>query len=638
MAEDAAPSEEQEDENHAQSSLSDSTRTGGVPVAIGLNVALDNANFPRQPTLVEGRTLLVSLAAIILGVAAGYIAQLLQALIGLITNLVFYGRFSLQMVTPFDNKLGWWVIIVPVIGGLIVGVMARFGSAGIRGHGIPEAIEGILTNESRIPARLTLLKPLSAAIAIGTGGPFGAEGPIIVAGGALGSLAGQIPRTTAMERKTLLAAGAAGGMAATFGSPVSAVLLAVELLLFEFRPRSIIPVALASTAATAVRAVHVGTQPIFQLTNVHQPSNEALAFYIILGALVGLGGVYATFLLYWLEDQFTKLPVHWMWWPAIGAIAVGVIGYFAPHTLGVGYDNISNILNGSIMGKAVIILGVMKLISWSISLGSGTSGGTLAPLFTIGGALGSVLGLCGQTLFPGALIDIRIAALVGMAAIFAGASRAMLTSVVFAFETTLQPLGLLPLLGGCSAAYLISSLMMKNTIMTEKVARRGIFVPTEYTADYLDRIRVRDVATSKVITLNANQTVLEVREWLADKNAAAHHQGFPVVDENKQLLGLVTYRDLMDMNIPMDEPITKLIKRPPAVIYDDNALSVAVDHMVHENVGRLPVVKRDAPGRIIGIISRGDILSAHGQRLKETHHKMRNIRMRQLWKKYRQNK
>lgn len=634
MSEEELPPDETEQPSpeSPQESLSQSSLTDGLPVAAGLDVTLKNANVPRQPTLVNRRTLLISAISVLLGIASGYISLLLQALIGLITNIAFYGRYSFAMVTPFNNHLELWVIGVPVIGGLIVGLMARYGSAGIRGHGIPEAIESVQINESRIPARITFLKPLSAAIAIGTGGPFGAEGPIIATGAALGSVIGQIVRTTAMERKTLLAAGAAGGMAATFGCPVAAVLLAMELLLFEFRPRSLIPVALASTAATAVRIAHVGMKPIFSFSTIIQPTYGALVFYVVLGALVGTIGVFATYLLYWLEDQFNKLPIHWMWWPAIGAVAVGVVGYFEPRTFGVGYDNISGILDGSIVGWAVLALGFMKLISWSISLSSGTSGGTLAPLFTIGGALGSAVGGAGTYLFPGAHIDIRIAALVGMAAIFAGASRAMLTAVVFAFETTLQPLGLLPLLGGCSSAYLISSLMMKNTIFTEKVVRRGYPVPTEYSADDLEQQTVKNAYTKKVVSLKARQTIYQVRKWLVEQRLESHHHGFPVLDENGLLLGVVTYRDIMETALPPDREIAQLIERAPAVIFEDNTLRVASDHMVREGVGRLPVVKRDNPGKMIGIISRSDILAMHDKRLRETYQKMRNIRIKKSLK------
>jgi H+/Cl- antiporter ClcA len=347
-------------------------------------------------------------------------------------------------------------------------------------------MEQVLTNQSRIPARVLFLKPLSAAIAIGTGGPFGAEGPIISTGGALGSLTGQIIEMTAAERKTLLAAGAAAGMTAIFGSPVASVLLAIELLLFEFRPRSIIPVALASVAAMGLRFVWFGTGPMFPMPSLGEPGPTALIFYVALGAVVGVTSVGVTRLVYFIEDAFERIPIHWMWYPAIGAVAVGLIGYFDPRTMGVGYNNINGILNGSIAGRALIFLMILKFLSWAIALGSGTSGGTLAPLFTIGGALGALLGAGFAAVCPGCAVLPSIAALVGMAAIFTGASRAFLTSVIFAFETTHQPAALLPLLGGCSAAYLVSCLMMRHTIMTEKIARRGVHVPSEYTADILD--------------------------------------------------------------------------------------------------------------------------------------------------------
>src|SRR2546421_10759370 len=363
----------------------------------------------------------------------------------------------------------------------------------------------VLLTRARTRARLTLLKPISAAIAIGTGGPFGAEGPIIATGGALGSLLGQVLKTTGAERKTLLAAGAAAGMAATFGSPVSAVLLAVELLLFELRPRSLIPAALAAATATGVRIAFVGSAPAFAMPNLGQPHASTLVTYIVLGALVGVVSLWVTRAVYAVEDAFEHLPIHWMWWPAIGAVAVGICGYFVPHTLGVGYDNIDRILSGDLTVRAVAILCVVKFVSWCISLGSGTSGWTLAPLFTIGGGLGASLAALALVVFPHLGIDVRVAALVGMAAMFTGASRALLASVIFAFETTRQPMGLLPLLGGCSAAFLISCLFMRNTIMTEKIARRGVRVPGEYAADFLDQIQAGVAASRPVVSLFAGE-------------------------------------------------------------------------------------------------------------------------------------
>ncbi len=583
------------------------------------------AGVPARATLVDARVVYLCILSIGLAIAAALLAEVLLHLIGFVTNVSFYGRLSTQPVAPGIEKLGALVIAVPVIGGIIVGLMARYGSTAIRGHGIPEAMEQVLLNQSRIAPRVTFLKPLSAAIAIGTGGPFGAEGPIIATGGALGSLLGQLLPMTASERKTLLAAGAAAGMAATFGSPVSAVLLAIELLLFEFRPRSLIPVALASATAAAVRAGFRGVAPVFAMPNLLQPSGQAMAIYIGLGALIGIASVGVTRAVYFVEDAFERLPIHWMWWPAIGAVAVGVIGYFVPRTLGVGYNNITDIVSARLTIELLALLCAMKFISWTVALGSGTSGGTLAPLFTIGGALGALLGVGAARLVPSAGIDPRIAALVGMAAIFAGASRALLTSVVFAFETTLQPLGLLPLLGGCSASFLVSCLLMPNSIMTERIARRGVRVPAEYSADFLDQILVRDACSSNAIKLGANQILGEVRGWINSRVTGTSHQGFPVVDEHEILVGVVTRRDLLEPSQPDERQIKELIRRPPIYVYDECTLREAADHMVNHDIGRLPVVKRGELGRVTGMITRSDLLRAHRVRLEHLHQATRQI-------------
>jgi H+/Cl- antiporter ClcA/CBS domain-containing protein len=579
---------------------------------------LEAAQVPAHSTLIGGRVLLICALAVPLAASAGLVAQVLTRLIGFFTNLAFYGRFSTAAVSPAEHRLGPFVLAVPVVGGIVVGLMARYGSRAIRGHGIPEAMEQVLTNQSRIPARLTFLKPLSAAIAIGTGGPFGAEGPIIATGGALGSLIGQALKTTAHERKTLLAAGAAAGMAATFGSPLSAVLLAVELLLFEYRPRSLIPVALAAATATGVRVAFVGSAPVFAMPAIAQPSGAALACYILIGALVGVAAVWVTRAVYAVEDAFDRLPVHWMWWPAIGGLAVGAVGLFAPRTMGVGYDNIEHILSGTMTARAVLFLCTFKFISWSIALGSGTSGGTLAPLFTIGGGAGALLGVGAAALLGSAGVDPRIAALVGMAAIFAGASRALLASVVFAFETTRQPIGLLPLLGGCTAAFLVSCLRMPNTIMTEKIARRGVRVVGEYSADFLELHTVASCALRDVVTLAAERRLSEVRDWLASGAPGSSHQGYPVLDGTK-LIGVLTRRDLLDVRRAPDQPLRALVQRPPAVIFDDASLREAADQMVNQGVGRLPVLARAEPTRLVGIVTRSDLVSAHRRRLDEAH-------------------
>ena len=609
-----------------QKNASQSRSVDALPLAPSLESTLAAAQLPRAFRPLDRRVLWVTGVSLLLGLVVGVVARILTALIGFFTNLAFYGRLSFSFVSPAGNHLGLWVILVPVIGGIVVGALARWGSRAIRGHGIPEAMEQVLLNESRIPPMITWLKPLSSAIAIGTGGPFGAEGPIIATGGALGSLIGQLTHVTADERKILLAAGAAAGMAAVFSAPISAVLLAIELLLFERRARSLIPVALAAVVGAGMHVVFEGSAPMFPMPTIAAPDMMALAAYVVLGALVGLVSVGVTRLTYAIEDGFGKLPLHWMWWPALGGLVVGAVGYIMPRTLGVGYDNITAVISGQIGLAGLIALCLLKLLSWSVALGSGTSGGTLAPLFTIGGALGGALGLAAVALAPWLHVDPRLAALVSMAAIFSGASRAFLTAVVFAFETTQQPHVLLPLLGACAAAYLVSGLMMRNTIMTEKIARRGVRVPSDYSADYLDRVLVRDACSREVVSLTTSQRVCDVIDWLSNGAMDAKHQGFPVLDESGQLYGVVTRRDLLDRSVGGEALVKSLVRRAPVVVHEGHSLREAADHMVEADIGRLVVVSANDVTHVVGIVTRGDLLAAHRPRLHEAHYLSRHLR------------
>lgn len=601
-----------------------------IPLAPSMNVTLVSARMPRGAASIDRRILRISALSIALGIAAALIAQMLVGLIGFFTSVAFFGHLSFAFVSPASSHLGVWIVAIPVLGGLIVGLMAKWGSAAIRGHGIPEAMEQILVNDSKIQPRVTFLKPLSSAIAIGTGGPFGAEGPIIATGGALGSLLGQLLHVTANERKVLLAAGAAAGMAAIFASPVSAVILAVELLLFELRPRSLIPVSLATVTATAVRYALVGNAAVFAMIPLPMPSGSAIAVYTLLGGFVGLFSAGITRAVYGIEDLFERLPIHWMWWPAIGGLAVGIIGYWFPATLGVGYDNIRHVINGQLEINALIALCAMKFLSWAIALGSGTSGGTLAPLFTIGGALGALGGVALSALVPQLGIDPRIAALVGMAAVFAGASRALLTSVVFAFETTREFAGLLPLLGGCTVAYLVSALLMRNTIMTEKIARRGLRVPDEYSADHLEQIRVGDVCTRQIVTLAAAHPVGETRRWLHSGGPDTRHQRYPVADNNGVILGFVARRQIMDIQYSEESELAVIPRMPAHSVREGVTLRDAVDSMSENGSGKLLVVSDRNADRVIGILTARDVLVTQAIRRRRERESVRSLRLRQL--------
>lgn len=581
----------------------------GIPVSVSLQTTLKAENIKPQFSKNKKRLFTIAGMAVAVAVAISFIAKFLVYLIYFITNISFYGKFSLEYMSPSNNHLGLWVIIVPAIGGVIVGLMALYGSKAIRGHGIPEAMEQILINQSKIKPTITYLKPISSAIAIGSGGPFGAEGPIIATGGALGSTLGQIAKISHNERKILLASGATAGMAAIFGTPIAGIFLAIELLLFEFSPRSIIPVALACITGAAGHHILFEAGPVFPVGHlIETPSNTALFVYSLLGIIMGFISVFATKIVYYVEDHFEKIPVHWMWWPAIGGLAVGIIGYFAPKTLGVGYENITNVLSGSLPLKVVGGLCILKFVSWAIALGSGTSGGTLAPLFTIGGAAGILLASAILHFFPLSGITLSLAALVAMAAMFAGASRALLTSVIFALEATGQSNALLPLLAGCIGSYVVSFFLMENTIMTEKITKRGVKTPDSYEADILEAINVKQVMIENGVLINEDNTIGEVRTWL-ENETDYNSNYFIIISNDNEYKGIVSSYSLFGNHHDPEKLVSQLIKSNNASVNEDNSLRIAVELMAEENVDILPVVSEN--NKISGILSYKNILSAY---------------------------
>ncbi|QHS56633.1 chloride channel protein [Mucilaginibacter sp. 14171R-50] len=595
----------------------------GIPISPLLN-QLDNATDPvNKSTFLKARLLRICVYAVVVAVAISFIAKVLVSLINLVTNISFYGSLSVAFHSPAANGLGLWVIAIPAIGGVIVGFMALYGSKAIRGHGIPEAMEQILVNESNIKPSITFLKPVSSAIAIGTGGPFGAEGPIIATGGALGSTLGQLFKVTANERKIILAAGATAGMSAIFGTPIAAVFLAIELLLFEFSPKSILPVALACITGAAGHHLLFESGPVFPMPDMAIPSNLALGIYSFIGLLIGLLSLGITKIVYFIEDAFEELPIHWMWWPAIGGLAVGVIGYFSPHTLGVGYDNITGILSGTWPLTLIISLCLFKFLSWAIALGSGTSGGTLAPLLTIGGASGSIIGYAILTYFPNSGITLPMAALIGMSAMFAGASRAFITSIVFALEATMQSHALLPLLGACTAAYIVSFFLMENTIMTEKIARRGIATPDSFEPDILQKMYVADVIDDNAIVLSAENTITEVKNWL-NKNKVDNNY-FVLIDNQNNYGGTLKITDLYNADAKGAESLNDLVKPGPGpVIKSTDTLHQAVEIMSKNNAEVLPILSAGGDGKVIGVLSYKDIIKAYQTNI----HKNENLHVK----------
>jgi H+/Cl- antiporter ClcA/CBS domain-containing protein len=554
------------------------------------------------------RVLLLSAMSLVIGAFSALVAYVLIWLIAAITNLAFYHRFSAAPAIPQGNHLGYWVVLVPVVGALIIGLMARFGSEKIRGHGIPEALEAILLGRSRISPKVAILKPLSSAISIGTGGPFGAEGPIIMTGGAFGSIFAQQFHLSAAERKTLLVAGAAAGMSAVFATPVAAVLLAVELLLFEWKPRSFIPVVVASIIASVVRVPLLGAGPIFPVIPHAPVSGTEMAIAAGIGILAGFGSGLLTMLVYAFEDLFQKLPIHWMWWPAIGAVFVGVGGIIEPRVLGVGYDTIHSLLRGEIVGSAIIGLLVAKALVWSIALGSGTSGGVLAPLLIMGGALGAFVG----SWIP--VGDVGLWALIGMAAMMGGTMRSPLTAMIFAVELT-RDFNLFPaLLIGSVAAMGVTVLLMRRSILTEKLARRGHHITREYSIDPFELARVRDVMDKNMPTIPATMKLSELSDRIAAGDTNLNRrQGTLIVDERNELTGIITRGDIvraLRLNEPENMTVAEAGSTNLTVAFPDEPLHAALTKMLHQDIGRLPVVERNNLKKIVGYLGRASILSA----------------------------
>lgn len=597
----------------------------GIPISVSLNPTLEAENFEPRKGQNKKRLLLISAFAFFIAVVISCAAKLLVSLIDLFTNISFFHRISFVHSGPASNTLGVFVIVVPLIGGIIVGLMALYGSKAIRGHGIPEAMEQILTNKSKIRPSITYLKPLSAAISIGTGGPFGAEGPIIATGGAFGSTIGQLLKISHNERKILLAAGATAGMSAIFGTPVAAIFLAVELLLFEFSPRSFIPVSIACITGAAGHHLLFEPGPVFPMADVASPGNTALATYSAMGILIGILSAFVTKAVYFVEDAFEKIPIHWMWWPAIGGLAVGVVGYFDARTLGVGYENITDLLSGRMTIGLVVSLCVLKFISWAVALGSGTSGGTLAPLLTIGGASGILVGSVILHYFPQSGITLPLAALIGMAAMFAGASRALLTSVVFALEATSQSNALLPLLSACIGSYFVSFFLLKNTIMTEKIARRGVRTPDSYEPDMLEKINVSDVMSEDELFLSEENSIREVREWLSTETEKVAGKFIVISNEGEfrgTVSGLELQNNLLDENNLLSTIMVPAMNRK---VGEDKSLRNAVEIMAKENADVLAVYSAENKNKIVGMLSYEEVIGVYRDNLEDHHKKERQI-------------
>ncbi|HSS08878.1 MAG TPA: chloride channel protein [Acidimicrobiales bacterium] len=548
------------------------------------------------------RLFLLSALAVLIGLIGGVAAYLLIHLIALLTNLAFFHRVDWTLPSFTHLHPSPLIVVVAVTGGLVVGLMAKWAPI-IRGHGIPEAMEAVLTRQSRISPRTALAKPVSAAIAIGTGGPFGAEGPIIVTGGAIGSLLGQVVAVSPSERKILLASGAAAGMAATFGAPLASVVLAIELLVFEFSIRALVPLVVAASVAAGMHSAFFGSGPLFAVPQHHFAGLSQLPFYVPLGLACGVLAVIINKGLFRIEDGFRRLPVSQFWWPAIGAVGFASVGLLVPRVLGVGYDQISQVLNDRLALGTLAVLALAKLVAWWVALASGTSGGTLAPILLISGSFGALLGglashVPGVHLSPGAL------ALVAMAATFGAATRATFASIVFLFELTRDYNAILPLMLATVIATLVAHTMMRDSIMTEKLTRRGLRVPADYHADIMRTTLVAEVMTTDVETVHVSTSLGQV----AKRFQANGHGAYPVVDDDGRCVGIIARGDLLrDGSWTEDSPVGDAASRDVVSVTSIDPVIDALEKMLEEQIEHLPVI--DGP-RLVGICTRTDILRA----------------------------
>jgi H+/Cl- antiporter ClcA/CBS domain-containing protein len=583
------------------------------------------------------RRVLVTLGwSVPIGALGAVAAWALLRLIALITNAVFFQRLSTAMVSPGAGPHPWWLVLsAPVVGGLVIGLMARYGSEKIRGHGMPEAIEAILLRRSRVAPRIAVLKPTSAAISIGTGGPFGAEGPIIMTGGAIGSILAQHLHLSADERKALMVSGAAAGMAATFDAPLASVLLAVELLLFEWRPRSFLPVTCAVAVATVVRAPLLGTDPLFpvDLGGV-RPTPVVDLLCVGAGVVGGLLAVAVTALVYFSEDQFARLPVHWMWWPAIGGLIIGVGGLIEPRVLGVGYDVIDELLTGRATVSLIVGILLVKSLVWGLSLGSGTSGGVLAPVFMIGAALGAVEGLVFPSVGPG------FWATVGLAAVVGGVMRSPLTGVVFSLELTHAWAVLVPLLIASAAAYGLSALLLRRSVLTEKIARRGYHLSREYDVDPLEVLLADEVMAAEPAVLApdaplpASTALLTATLTRRDADGSGQparavpplQRLYPVVDDRGRLRGAVPRQSLAAPGAA--RTVADVLIPEPVVVHADDTLREIASRFARHGITAAPVVERTDPTRLVGLVTVDHLLDGRLRDLAEEHDRERPLGLR----------
>lgn len=596
------------------------------------------------------RLIYLSVLAGLAGIAAALLAFIIYHFIGFLYNLFFYQRIGFSFVEPPTSGLPWWIIFVPVLGGLICGLLAKYGSKQIIGHGIPEAMEAVWKNKSKVKLRVLFLKPISAAIAIGTGAPFGVEGPIIQGGGALGSGIGQWLSTTATERKVLLACGAAAGMAATFNTPLAAILVAIELLVFEFKTRSFIPISIASLFATGIRRIIIDTGPMFKMESISYDFFSNLPFLIGLGIILGFVAIVFNKGYFKTEGILHKTPLNDVLLPGLGGLILGIMGFLVPRTFGVGYLVGEEILNNELVWSTVLLVMLFKVGGVYVTLGTKTSGGFLAPVFIAGAAIGCLYAKGLNALIPGLTLSVSLFALAGLGTLFGVVSNATFGFTLFAIEATGHFDALLPVFLVAVIADIVTSLYMESDIMTTELNQRGVQVTQGYEIDMLKRFQCDEVMSNNPATVTTDVTIAQLAGFIATHKSnnqkitsAANeiseyakyfensqeltkltdgktiHDAFPILNDNGDLLGIITYGDIVKAIAQgkLNSTTNEIGTLNPIVGYPDEMLFDLVLRMGKKDIEQLPIVSRDDETKLLGLLDSQDLISSSLKKLEE---------------------
>lgn len=548
----------------------------------------------------------VIILAVLVGTIAGFASIAVTYLIKF-----FHGLFFEQASDMFAFLGQYSIILIPAIGGLLVGPLVFFGAKEAKGHGVPEVMVSVALRGGRIRPRVALVKAIASSICIGSGGSSGREGPIVQIGSSIGSSIGQLFKMSDERVKSLVAAGAAGGISATFNAPIAGVMFAMEIIMGQFATGIFSLVVIGSVTAAVISRIFMGDNPAFALVTAYSLKNHwELFLYVILGILAGMHSVIYIKVLTKFEDFFEgikSIPEYIM--PAIGGLILGLLAVFYPEVLGTGHEVVDKALHGEFTLGILVILIFGKLLATSLTLGSGGSGGTLMPSLYMGAMLGGAFGVVVNLVFPGMVAPSGAYALVGMAAVFTGANRAPITAIMLLFEMTNDYHIILPLMIACVISTLVSAGIHRESIDTIKLVRRGINLIAGRKHDVMESILVKDALEHNVETVSIHLTVTEVAEILRK----SRYHGFPVIDDNENLFGMITFQDLRTaiQQGKENEEIKNIATKQILTAFPHDTLNSILKKLAMRGIGSIPVVDPKNNKKVVGIITRSDIIDAY---------------------------